>query len=114
MKQFLLLFFLFFTFGFAQAQLAMRDDCRTCKVSYVKTDIKVYPNPATNFIAFQNEDGIVRKVILFNLVGRQVSKFTAVSGKNTYDVSDLARGMYLVQLIDDSGKVITTKRVNKR
>lgn len=114
MKQTLLLFLLLFTFSFAQAQLAMRDDCSSCRVTYTKTDIKVYPNPVTNFIAFQNEDGIVRKVVLYNLVGRRISKFVAVNGKNTYDVSDLARGMYLIQLVDGADKIITTKRINKR
>lgn len=117
MKQSLLLFFLVFTFSFANAQLAMRNDCNNCPkttLSYLKTDIKVYPNPATNYIEFKNPDHKIKKVIFFNLVGRSIRELEATSGKNTFDVSDLSRGMYLLQLIDKTGKVVTTKRINKR
>jgi hypothetical protein len=117
MKQSLLLFFLVFTVSWAQAQLAMRSDCATCpnsKTTFTKTDIKVFPNPATDFIAFQNNNGHVQKVVIYNMVGRPIDQFEAESGKNVHNVSTLARGMYLIQLMDDSGKVITTKRITKR
>ena len=117
MKQSLLLFFLLFTFGFASAQLALKDDCSNCpsqKITYQRADIKIYPNPATDYIAFQNPDGRVQEVVFYNLVGRSIRKVTANSGKNMYDVTDLSRGMYLIQLVDANGKVITTKRINKR
>ncbi|MEM9885336.1 MAG: T9SS type A sorting domain-containing protein [Bacteroidota bacterium] len=117
MKQSLLLFFLLFTFGFANAQLALSNDCNDCpsqKVTYQRTDIKIYPNPATDYIAFQNPEGRVQEVVFFNLVGRAIRRLPASSGKNMYDVTDLSRGMYLIQLVDVKGKVITTKRINKR
>ncbi|MEN0047027.1 MAG: T9SS type A sorting domain-containing protein [Bacteroidota bacterium] len=117
MKQSLFLFFIFFTLGTANAQLALKDDCATCpkqRVSYQKTDIKIYPNPATNFIEFQNPQDKVKRVVVYNLVGRPIRKMAATSGKNWYDVSDLSRGMYLIQLLDAKGTVITTKRINKR
>jgi hypothetical protein len=31
-----------------------------------------------------------------------------------YGVSDLPRGLYLVQVVDRSGNVITTQKINKR
>ncbi|MEM1327734.1 MAG: T9SS type A sorting domain-containing protein [Bacteroidota bacterium] len=117
MKQSLLLFVLLFMVGWAQAQLAMRSNCDSCpknKVTYSKTDIKVYPNPATDFIAFQNNDNHVRKVVIYNMVGRPIDQFEAQSGKNVHNVSALARGMYLIQLMDRNGKIVTTKRINKR
>ncbi|MEL6718706.1 MAG: T9SS type A sorting domain-containing protein [Bacteroidota bacterium] len=117
MKQSLLLIFLFFTIGAANAQLALKDDCTTCpkqSVTYQKKDIKVYPNPATNFIEFQNTDDEVKRVVIYNLVGRPIKRMPANSGKNWYDISDLSRGMYLIQLLNSKGGVITTKRINKR
>ncbi|MEM0995141.1 MAG: T9SS type A sorting domain-containing protein [Bacteroidota bacterium] len=117
MKQSLLLLFILFTFGFASAQLAVNNDCSNCpqeKVTYQRADIKIYPNPATDYIAFQNPDGRVKGVVFYNLVGRSIRKMSASSGKNMYDVTDLSRGMYLIQLVDANGKIITTKRINKR
>lgn len=117
MKQSLLLFFLIFSFGLANAQLALKDDCTNCpkkSLTYQKTDIKVYPNPATNYIEFQNPEDKVKRVVVYNLVGRPIRRMSATSGKNWYDVSDLSRGMYLIQLLDAKGTVITTKRINKR
>ncbi len=34
--------------------------------------------------------------------------------EDKYDIADLPMGMYLVQLIDEQSKIITTKRFNKR
>lgn len=117
MKKFLLLFFILFTFGFANAQLALKDDCSNCpskKVTYSKVDIKIYPNPATDYIEFQNKNGQVHRLVIYNLVGRPMRKLVANTGKNWYNISELSKGMYLIQLLNKSGGVITTKRINKR
>lgn len=59
-----------------------------------------YPNPATNTIYVdQNESGTYA---LYNVEGRQVSTGT-VSGKKTIDVSELARGQYILQVNTTSG-----------
>jgi len=77
-------------------------------------DIKIYPNPATDFINFDNETGKVKRVIIYSLVGRKVKEFEANIGKNTYDVTELSNGMYLIQLTGAKNKVIKTQRINKR
>jgi len=75
--------------------------------------ISVYPNPATNFISI-NKDENVRDIAIFNLVGRKLKTFEDVEKDEHYDVSDLPNGMYLVQVIDDNKKIITTQRISKR
>jgi len=77
-------------------------------------DIKIYPNPATDYINFDNESGKVERVIIYSLVGRKVKEYKANHGKNTYDVTDLSNGMYLIQLTGADNKVIKTQRINKR
>ncbi len=77
-------------------------------------DLKVYPNPAIHYIHLNNYAGEVKQIVFFNLVGRPIKRFPAVSGKNHYDLSELSRGLYLVQLMDQKGSVISTKRINKR
>lgn len=74
--------------------------------------IKIFPNPATDYIELSQNDK-VSKVIVFNLVGKEMKRFDAGEGQR-YNVSDLPKGLYLVQLVDKSGQTIITQRVSKR
>jgi len=80
--------------------------------SSIKQTIKIYPNPAFNFIGLNNVSG-VGSIIVYNLVGRKMKKFTA-QPDDRYDITDLPRGMYLVQLLGKNGKVVTTQRMSKK
>jgi len=75
-------------------------------------ELKVFPNPATEYISI-NDNKVVEKIKVYNLVGRQMKAFYYTPGEKHY-VGDLPRGMYLVQLIGDNDKIIKTQRVNKR
>lgn len=74
--------------------------------------VKIYPNPAFNFIGLNNISGI-GSIIIYNLVGRKMKKFIPEQGER-YDITDLPRGMYLVQLLGEDGKVVTTQRMSKK
>ncbi|MEK7256811.1 MAG: T9SS type A sorting domain-containing protein [Bacteroidota bacterium] len=78
-----------------------------------QTKISVYPNPATNFISVDNADN-VKQINVFNLVGRKLKSFDSIVKDEHYDVTDLQNGMYLVQILDFSNKIITTQRISKR
>lgn len=75
--------------------------------------ISIYPNPATNYISIDN-DQTVKSIKIFNLVGRKLKSFDNIQKNEQYDISTLPNGMYLVQVIDQSNKVITTQRISKR
>ncbi|MFK7934488.1 MAG: T9SS type A sorting domain-containing protein, partial [Saprospiraceae bacterium] len=75
-------------------------------------DLQVFPNPATTHIGVKHE-GEVTMIKVFNLVGRHMKTFTTSPGEKHF-VGDLPRGMYLIQLVNNRNKIITTKRVNKR
>jgi len=75
-------------------------------------NIRIYPNPATDYIEL-SENSKVAKIILFNLVGREMKRFNAFTGQKYY-VGDLERGLYLVQLLDKDDQTIVTQRVSKR
>lgn len=77
-----------------------------------KADLKIYPNPASNFIQLKVTAG-VSAIIIYNLVGRKIKDFTPAKDK-TYLIADLPKGMYLIQLLDFSGKVLTTQRLSKK
>lgn len=74
--------------------------------------ISIYPNPTTKFFSVSNDEN-VNTVVVFNLVGRKMKTYEAIRGSR-YDVSELPNGMYLVQLLDDKQKVITTQRISKK
>ncbi|MEO1625096.1 MAG: T9SS type A sorting domain-containing protein [Bacteroidota bacterium] len=77
-----------------------------------QASIKVYPNPATNFIGLSSTQGIAQLAI-YNVVGRKIKTFV-VEDDQKYNIGDLPNGMYLVQLIGSNNKVIKTHRLNKR
>ena len=75
-------------------------------------DIKVYPNPATNYIMISENDK-VDQVLIYNVLGKLVKKFEAESHKK-YFISDLRTGMYIVRLLDSKSNLVKTRRINKR
>lgn len=72
----------------------------------------VYPNPAVDFISVSNEEGVA-EMRIFNMGGRLMRSFSTQTGAK-YSVSDLPTGVYLVQLLDFRGKILTTQRIQKR
>ncbi len=77
------------------------------------TKVTIYPNPATEFISIDNDTN-VQSLQILNLVGRRIKIIEDVVRDTPYDISDLPNGMYLVQIIDKQGKVLTTQRLSKR
>ena len=75
-------------------------------------DIRVYPNPTTDFIQV-NDNPSIETVAVYNLAGMQVRTFAFVTDKRYY-VGDLPKGMYLVQLLGRNRERLVTKRLNIR
>jgi polyhydroxybutyrate depolymerase len=66
----------------------------------------VYPNPATDFVHFENLAGAQYKI--FTIYGQQVA---ADQSSETLDISGLLKGMYLIKLIKEN--TITTIKLIK-
>jgi len=84
----------------------------TSTFSIAKPDIKIYPNPTTNYISLSNEE-YVESLAIYNIVGRRVKLFNA-NYSNQYNVVDLPTGMYLVRLIGADDRTIKTVRMSKK
>lgn len=69
---------------------------------------KVYPNPATDRIFIEGARGT--EVRIYNIVGEEVFRQVEVSEKQSFDISYLKSGIYIVQL-DLSGKKRTEKLI---
>ncbi len=73
--------------------------------------IKVFPNPTTDFIGLSSDKG-VGTIRILNLIGKEIRVFKVIEG-HRYNVADIENGMYLIQLISDENKIITTRRLRK-
>lgn len=74
--------------------------------------ITAYPNPTIGY--FNIEDNpLVKKVVLFNLLGRQVRSFDHINGMR-YDITDTPDGLYLVRMQDANGEILKTVRITKQ
>jgi len=78
-----------------------------------KADLSVFPNPTTDYISVTDNSDAVGHVAIFNLVGKKVREFDYVKGE-TMNVTDLPKGMYLVQLQDRNRQILKTQKVDKR
>lgn len=76
-------------------------------------DIKVFPNPATEYIQL-TDNGTATNMVIYNIVGRQVKTYKLQNTGTRYNVKNLPSGMYIVRLTDKNNRVVNTFRVNKR
>ena len=73
---------------------------------------RIYPNPAINYFQVETVQDVA-EIILFNVFGRQIESFEMRKGQK-YDIESLPMGIYLVQMQDSEGKIVSTKRLSKR
>ena len=111
MKKILLFtFFTLFTLA-ASAQIAQNSSSNDFRSN--RQSIKVFPNPAIDYIELQDKDEQVENIFVYNIVGKKLASFRDVEEDKKYYL-DIPVGMYLVQLVDDYGKIISTKRLSIR
>jgi len=78
-----------------------------------KKDLSVYPNPTTEYIAIQDNNDAVGYLAIYSAVGRKLKEFEFTKGEH-YSIGDLAKGIYLVQILDRNRQLLTTQKVEKR
>ena len=78
-----------------------------------RPELSVFPNPAIENIAVQDNSDAVGQVVVFNILGKKVKVFDATKGENYY-VGDLMKGVYLVQLVGRNKQVVKTQKIEKR
>ncbi len=73
----------------------------------------IFPNPAVDVIELADAGEEVRVLRVYNLLGREMLRFEVVKGAK-YNVANLPAGIYLVQMLDEKGEVLSTQRMHKR
>lgn len=75
--------------------------------------LNIYPNPATDFINIDitENNGETFEIQLFDLTGKVWRKAVLNNGKRRLEVSELAAGVYFLEIIGEEGSVV--KRILK-
>ncbi len=68
--------------------------------------IAIYPNPFNDRITLDYNKGTAT---LYNILGEVNGTWQLTEGKNELNVADIAAGIYILQLINEQGKVATKK-----
>lgn len=63
-------------------------------------DYSIYPNPANNMIYLNSSYDGAKQVTLYDITGREISKTELSREQTEINISDLARGMYFVRVIE--------------
>ncbi|MBK9018260.1 MAG: T9SS type A sorting domain-containing protein [Saprospiraceae bacterium] len=74
--------------------------------------LKAFPNPSTGYFSI-TENPLVKKVVVYNLLGRQVRSFEHVNGQ-LHSITDVPDGLYLVSMQDANGEIFKTVRLTKQ
>lgn len=78
------------------------------KFKQVSKNVRVFPNPTNSKITFKFSEGnTLATAELYNVLGKKVRQFTISRNNQTFDVSDLSSGIYLVKInADNTSKTI--------
>ena len=99
-----------------QLQLTEGDPVSTKDLSD-KVALSVYPNPVDNVLNLEMDSQVsgTFEMRIYNLLGQviQIERIDLIAGanRNTFDLSELKEGSYLIQLTD--GENITTRKIVK-
>lgn len=86
------------------------EECEALSISsFNETLVKIYPNPATDFIAISIKTETEYK--LFNINGKIIKEGVFLKGLNSINISNLVNGIYLMRLQTEEG--VITKRIIK-
>jgi hypothetical protein len=72
-----------------------------------KATLSIYPNPASNKIII--ESNLLGKITIKNLLGKTVLKARKTTTKLSINTSNLANGIYILQLKGTSSKIVISK-----
>lgn len=70
---------------------------------FIKNEIEVYPNPATDVIFIKNLKGNEEKYAIFNVAGQEVQSGTA---SEHISILNLTKGLYIIKIKNQSTKFI--------
>lgn len=75
--------------------------------------IDIYPNPAKNIVSIELQHTKFSKFSVFNLLGVCVIHQSVSNQINTIDISNLSKGIYMIELSNEQGSIYLQKLVKE-
>ncbi|EDP70447.1 CHU large protein; uncharacterized [Flavobacteriales bacterium ALC-1] len=91
--------------------ISLQEDATASVDDFLASNVKVYPNPANDFINIESNNAQITEVKLYDILGKQVLSQYELSN-NRLDISDLTSGVYFMK-ISANGNSITKKVIKK-
>ena len=105
------LIFLFSTVA-ASTTLAQSNIVRVSSIENKVVEVKIYPNPATEKFSISSNIQNLQYISINNIIGKELRRIK-VNSDNTYDISDLMRGIYIVRVFNSSDELVKALRLSK-
>ncbi len=80
--------------------------------SFNTASVKVFPNPSDGLFQVANASGLDR-IEVFSTLGQRLHQFKAQEG-DSYDLSHLTSGTYLLRLVNANRQTIATQLIQKK
>ena len=75
-------------------------------------DITIYPNPTLDVLKINSNQTTLKSIQIFNLLGKEIKSYKKENAnQNTFDVSNLKTGLYILKINTDKGSV--TRKIVK-
>lgn len=87
---------------------SLQADATASAKDVLASKLKIYPNPAQDFIQIESKDIKVASVQMYSLIGQEVISSQRLVN-NRLDISNLSRGIYLLKVNSDNGSL--TKKI---
>lgn len=88
--------------------------CMSCSLGEEENtsyNIGIFPNPASSHIALDLNANEIVNIVISELTGRQIASFDSHSIRPVVDISSFADGIYIVSIINTSGRIYVNKLV---
>jgi len=78
----------------------------------VNSTVKIFPNPAISMLTIESVNQDINQIRLVNILGETVISKNTQSTRTIVNVEQLSTGVYFIQLFDQSGEIVMTRKVS--
>ncbi len=99
------------TFGRSIYKLDVSSNILSVETNSISSEVKMYPNPASEFVTIQFKNSSEQKIELYNIEGKLILKKTIEANLNSIQLSlnGIKSGVYFVSIKE--GQNLTTKKL---
>ncbi|NBB88933.1 MAG: T9SS type A sorting domain-containing protein, partial [Bacteroidetes bacterium] len=76
------------------------------------TETLIYPNPAASYFRVRSDE-MISSIEIFDILGKPVAEKKTRALDASINISHLNRGMYIIRIRGEAGKIIKTQRLKK-